>query len=286
MDWGTHVILAAKLLKSCGLDPGAAVYSDIPVIDNHPAHYHRVYAHILQNFPDFLDVALEVFGSAEFTHRDFAALNHRMETRVKELEAHLSVLPASDEKGRRLMEGKIYAHRRIVEESSVFAKHLDMAADLVGDPQVSRASTDRLAAALSLVSHPYFDVWNNPVQFFLPDCAFASARWDFWTKIDYMKFRGDFYKEKNITRFRLEMVEHPLWNTSVQPEALIKTIIIRMGEMGAPTIPYEVVDWGIRRFLRYLGIEQYQRAVKEIEFCHRLEEEIDRLIIRDFRRAA
>ncbi|MFQ5881664.1 MAG: hypothetical protein ACE5I9_04230 [Candidatus Methylomirabilales bacterium] len=284
MDWGTHVVLAAKLLKSCGLDPGAAVYSDIPVIDNKPAHFHRVYAHILENFPDFLDVALEVFGSAEFAQRDFAALNQRMEGKVKELEAHLNILPASDEMGRRLVEKKIYAHRRIVEEAPVFAEHLKVAATLVGDPQVSRASTDRLAAALSLLSHPYFDVWNNPVQFFLPDCAFASARWEFWPQIDYMKFRGDFYKDQCISRFRREMVQLSFWNTSLQPEAIIKTLIIRMGEMGAPTIPYEVVDWGIRRFLRYLGIDQYQRANKEIDFCHTLEVEIDRLILRDFRR--
>jgi len=167
MDWGTHVVMAAKLLKSCGLDPGAAVYSDIPVIDNKPAHFHRVYAHILENFPDFLDVALEVFGSKEFAQRDFAALKQRMEGKVKELEAHLNVLPASDGKGRRLTEKKIYAHRRIVEEAPVFAEHLQAAATLVDDPQVSRASTDRVAAAVSLLSHPYFDVWNNPVQFFL-----------------------------------------------------------------------------------------------------------------------
>lgn len=286
MDWGTHVVLAAKLLKSCGLDPGAAVYSDIPVIDNKPAHFHRVYAHILENFPDFLDIALEVFGSPEFAQRDFAALKQRMEGKVKELETHLHVLPASDGKGRRLIEKKIYAHRRIVEEASIFAEHLQAAATLVGDPQVSKASTDKLAAALSLLSHPYFDVWNNPVQFFLPDCAFASARWDFWTQIDYMKFRGDFYKEKNITRFRQGIVQSPVWNTSLQPEALIKALIIRMGEMGAPTIPYEVVDWGIRRFLRYLGIDQYQRANKELNFCHQLEAEIDRLILQDFKRDA
>lgn len=284
MDWGTHVVLAAKMLKTCGLDPGAAVYSDIPVIDNTPAHYHRVYAHILENFPDFLDVAIEVFGSPEFARRDFSALRQRMETKVKEFEAHLDILPASDDKGRQLTERKIYAHRRIVEECPVFSKHLETAASLVGDPQVSRVSTDRLAAALSLVSHPYFDVWNNPVQFFLPNSAFASARWEFWTKVDYMKFRGDFYKEKNITRFRQEMVQHPLWNVSLEPEAMIKALIIRMGEMGAPAIPYETVDWGIRRFLRNLGIDKYQRAPKEIEFCHQLETEIDNLIIRDFKR--
>ncbi len=286
MDRRTHVILAAKLLKTCGLDLGAAVYSYIPIIDKRPEHYYGIYGHTLENFREFLDVALEVFSSVDFAHRNFAALNQRMETKARELEAHLDILPVSDEQGRSRVEKKIYAHRRIVEEAPVFARHLDVAAEIVGDPRASRPSTDRLAAALSLLSHPYFDVWIRPVQFFLPDCAFASARWRLWTQIDYVKFRGDFYKEQNITWFQYEMSQHPLWNAPLQPEALIKTLIIRMGDMGAPTVPYEVVDGGIRRFLRYLGIDQYQRAVKEIEFCHRLEAEIDRLILQDFPRSA
>lgn len=284
MDWGTHVILAARLLRSSGLEPSAAIYSTLPMIDRQPAHYHGVYAHILDNFRDFLDVALEVFGSDEFSHRDFAALRDRMETTVQDLEAHLDILPVSDEKGWSLVERKIYTLRRIVEEAPVFATQLETAAILVGDPQVARPSTDRLAAALSLLSHPYFDVWINPVQFFLPDCAVASARWDCWTQVDFLRLRGEFYREEHITRFRQEITDSPLWNVPLQPEPLVKSIIIRMGDMGAPSVPYEVVDWGIRRFLRYLGIDQYQRAIKEIEFCHQLEEEIDRLIIHAFPR--
>jgi len=284
MDWGTHVILATRLLKSCGLDPGAAIYATLPIIDRQPTHYHGVYAHTLDNFRDFLDVALEVFSSDEFTRRDFGALHDRKESAIQDLEAHLNILPVSDEQGWHLVERKIYALRRIVEEAPVFAHHLETAATLVGDPQVGRPGTDRLAAAVSLLSHPYFDVWINPIQFFLPDCAFASARWDFWTAIDFMKFRGEFYREEHITRFRAQIGEHPLWNTPLEPEPLVKSLIIRMGDMAAPTVPYEVVDWGIRRFLRYLGIDQYQRAIKEIEFCHRLEEEIDRLILQDFPR--
>ncbi|MGH7422687.1 MAG: hypothetical protein ACREJ8_04565, partial [Candidatus Methylomirabilales bacterium] len=154
MDWGTHVILATRLLKSCGLDPGAAIYASLPIIDRQPTHYHGVYAHTLDNFRDFLDVALEIFPSDEFTRRDFGALHDRKESAIQELEAHLDILPVSDEKGWHLVERKIYALRRIVEEAPVFAHHLETAATLVGDPQVGRPGTDRLAAAVSLLSHP------------------------------------------------------------------------------------------------------------------------------------
>ncbi len=65
MDWGTHIVLAAKLRQSCGLDKGAAIYSNLPTIDTKPAHYHQVYAHNLENLPSILDVAMEIFGSEE-----------------------------------------------------------------------------------------------------------------------------------------------------------------------------------------------------------------------------
>lgn len=65
MDWETHIVLAAKLRQSCGLDKGAAIYSNLPTIDTNPAHYHQVYAHILENLPSIPDVAMEIFGSEE-----------------------------------------------------------------------------------------------------------------------------------------------------------------------------------------------------------------------------
>jgi len=89
MDWETHVVLAAKLLKSCDLDKGAAIYSNLPVIDNKPAHYHRVYAHILENQPSILDVALEIFGSEEIASRNFNALARRMTAKNDNLKKDL-----------------------------------------------------------------------------------------------------------------------------------------------------------------------------------------------------
>jgi sulfopyruvate decarboxylase subunit alpha len=284
MDWQTHVVLATRLLRSCGLDPGAAVYATLPTIDRHPAHYRGVYAHTLDNFRDVLDVALEIFGSTEFAARDFTALHERMRTAVRALDDHREILPVSDERGWHVVERKIYALTRIVHEAPAFAHTCAVAGDLVGDLRATRPTTDRLAAAVSLLSHTYFDLWLRPVQFFLPDCAFASARWHLWTRTDFMRFRGEFSHTEHITRFREAIAAHPLWNTPLNPEPLVKSLIIRMGDLGAPTVPYEVVDWGIRRFLRYLGIDQYQRAIKEIDFCHDLEEEIDHWILETFPR--
>jgi len=73
MDWGTHIVLSAKLLESCRLDKGATIYSDLPAIDIKPAHYHRVFAHILENIPCILDAGLDVFSGEEEPPKFFAS---------------------------------------------------------------------------------------------------------------------------------------------------------------------------------------------------------------------
>lgn len=284
MDWGTHMVLAARLLDSSNLDVGAAIYSVIPVIDQKPAHFHRVYAHILENQPDFLDVTLELFKRPEVAKRDFSALNRYISEKAGQLEKEFAATPPNDAKKRMMLEKKIYAFRRIGEETPGFLKLLDDAKDLVGDKRVTEISTDKLSAAVSLLSHTFFDTYNNPVQIFLPACSLCSAQWDFWSKIDYMKFRGDFYKPENIVPFRKEIANSKVWNTKLKPEALMKAIIIRLGEMGQPAIPYEVVDMGVRDFLRYMDINEYQKADAELKFLRDLEDEIAAIIYKKFSR--
>lgn len=285
MDWGTHMVLAAKLLESSKLDVGAAIYSVIPVIDQKPAHFHRVYAHILENQPDFLDVTLELFNRPEITKRDFKALEQFISSKVGLLEKEFNQTPANDAVKKGGIEKKIYAFQRIGEEIPGFIKLLDDARDVVGDERVSKISTDKLSAAVSLLSHTFFDTYNNPVQIFLPTCSLCSAQWDFWSKIDYMKFRGDFYKPESIIPFRKEIAKSPVWKAVLKPEALMKAMIIRLGEMGQPAIPYEIVDMGVRDFLRYMNVDEYQRADAELKFLHDLENEISSIIYKKFSRS-
>ena len=284
MDWGTHVVLAAKLLESCGLDKGSAIYSVIPVIDKEPPHFHRVYAHILANQPEFLEVAMELFSSQELKDRDFPALNKRVKAEVQDLRRELESVRSNGYNARHHIENKIYAYERITEEAPVFVEHADAAVDIVGDKGIRNITRHKMSAAVSLLSHLYFDLWNNPVQVFLPESSYCSAQWKFWTDIDYMRFRSDFYKPTSINAFRKEIVASPVWNTRVRPEAMIKAMIIRLGEGGQPSIPYEVVDQGIRDFMRYMDINDYQRADEELEFCHKLENTIRESIFSEYKR--
>ncbi len=269
MDWTTHIVLAAKLLESCDCDKGAAVYSELPAIDIKPAHYHRVYAHILENQPDILDAALGVLGSNVDSEYMLNLLRLSL-GRVKD--KYLDTV-------RR----KIYAYTRIEEQKQEFLKITNEMADFMGDKDIAVISKDKLSAAVSLLSHLYFDTFNNPVQVFLPSSSVCSAQWKFWDSIDYMKFRGNFYEDACIVPFRKAMAESNIWKTSLDPAAMLKAMIIRLGEMGQPGVTYEVVDIAVRDFLRYMDVD-YKRVDKEMAFCRKLETEMSKLMSKDFKR--
>ncbi len=285
MDWGTHVVLSAKLLESCGLEKGGAIYSVIPVIDKEPPHFHRVYAHILSNQPEFLDVAMELFSSEEVKRRDFKALRRKVEGTVSELMDRMKAISVNGFEEKRGIENKIYAYKRITEETPTFLQHADMAREIVGDSRVTQISCDKMSAAVSLLSHIYFDLWNNPVQVFLPGSSYCSAHWAFWDNIDYMRFRSDFFKPDSINAFRREIAQSPVWDCQLKPEALVKAMIIRLGELSEPKVPYETVDMGIRDFMRYMNINEYQRADRELDFCHQLEKTITDTIYSQYKRS-
>jgi len=262
MDWGTHIVLAAKLLGCCGLDKGAAIYSDLPAIDIKPAHYHRVYAHILENLPSLLDVALEIFGSDEVAHRDFGSLTKRVKTKVGTLRDARS----------------IYAYTRIAEETETFIGEVNEGKELLDDESIARISRDKMSAGVSLISHLYFDTFNNPVQAFLPYSSRTSAQWDLWDNIDYMRFRSEFYSESSITAFRREITQNGIWDVKLSPPAIIKAMIISIGEVSDPAIKYDIIDSAVRKFLRYMDVSKYQRVDSEIGFLCLLEDEIIRAI--------
>lgn len=55
-------------------------------------------------------------------------------------------------------------------------------------------------------------------------------------------------------------------------------MIIRMGEMAKPDINYEIIDYSIRSFFTYLGINKYLRVDREIKFLRRFEEEMIKIL--------
>lgn len=243
MDHLTHIVMSYKLLQSCGCDKRAAIYSLLPVLDREPAHFHRVYGHIISNFPRILTTAIHVF-----------------------VDNSVSVDKGS------------YEYKRISEDKEYYLSLVKKASAIIKDDSILNPSSEKLDGGLSLLSHIYFDTYNNPVQTFLPDSVYSSGQWDFWRNVGYLTFRTKFYRDDVISVFRKELLNDKLWNVKVNPYTLVKAMIIRLGDLSMPGVKYEVVDWKIREYLRFLGLDEYKRPDRELRFCKNLEKRITALI--------
>jgi len=297
MDWETHIVLAGKVLEACDLPKGAAIYSVLPVIDIEPIHYHRQYAHLLANQPLMVEIACDIFATPECRARDFSALRRRMAAVVADLEATAAVAeadPTPSHFERLEARNRVYFTRRIAEEAEGFiTRELAGAVQVLG-PEASEISTDRLAASLSLISHTYFDTFNNPVGVFIPLAANYSAHWDLFGSIDYLEYKASFYRPDLIGPFRRAMGESDIWRRPFPQEgtdggtrrpvaleagrpydgaALIKAMIQRLGAL-APGISPGSVELAIRNVLATLDLKQIVQADRELRFCRALEAEI------------
>lgn len=258
MDHVTHISMAYRLLEACDLDKTATIYSLLPAIDRIPDHYHRLYAHIINNFPCTLASALDVFA------------NHQVE-RFWKFENGGYYEQKIDEQS--------YLYKRVKEDKEYFTNIVKSVTPLIGEFSTLAPSRDIISASVALLSHIYFDTFNNPVQAFLPDSVCASGQWGFWGNVGYMNFRERFYVENVIQNFRKQLFENEIWNVKLEPFTLIKSMIIRMGDLSQPGIEYETVDNKIRDFLRLLDCNEYVRPDKELKFCKALENTIAQLIV-------
>lgn len=246
MDHVTHLVMVYKLLKSCRCDPGSSIYSVLPALDREPAHFHRVYAHVISNFPRMLINATHIFCD------DWP------------LDLHL------DENS--------YEFERISVDSEYYLNLVKKSSEIIGDDSILEVKPDLIGAGLSLLSHLYFDTFNNPVQAFLPESVYPSGQWDFWKNVDYMLFRTKFYTNSALSVFHKGLLNSKIWNADISPSKMIKSMIIRLGDLSQPGTSYEVVDSRVRKYLKFLGWTRYERVDKELQFCKELEKEIELLI--------
>ena len=243
MDHLTHVVMSYKLLQSCGCDKSCSIYSLLPALDREPAHFHRVYGHIISNFPTIIASAIHVFADESYP-----------------------------------VDESSYEFGRVKEDKEYFLDLAKQASSIIDDDSILNPCADKLGAGISLLSHIYFDTYNNPVQAFLPDSVHSSGQWDFWKTIGYLSFRTNFYREDIISAFRKRLFEDKIWDEKLNPYALIKAMIIRLGDLASPGVKYEVVDWKMREYLRFLGLDEYKRPDNELRFCKNLETRITALI--------
>ena len=301
MDWETHLILAGKLLGDCNLPMGGCIYSVLPAIDIKPLAFHRQYAHVLANQMLLIDAALEIYSMEEFKKRDFPALRQKTGEKLAILkkEREKTEKGNASKKEKRLARNRAYFYERVAETAEGFVKNELSGATKILGKEAGDVSTDLVTAAVSLVSHTYFDTFNNPVSVFYPYAPNYAAHWPFWEEIDYLNFKETFYDDENISKFRTHMRDSSVWNTEVDPTyerdktireriekemgkpynpyGMIKAMIERLGDL-APGVDYEAVDYAIRDFLSYLGCKEIIHSDRERLFLLNVEREIKRLI--------
>ena len=261
MDPNLNMIFAEKILEVCDADKHATIYSLLPLIDHEPHYFKGVYAYNIGGIPKIVDSAIEVLANRK-----------------------MNVARSS------------YEYIRILKEKENLILHLSEAKKN-GSEIITKISDDKVMAALALLSHIYLESFVRPIQFFLPHSSACSGQWKLWENNHYFKFLEKMNEHVFVSNFKEKITRNKVWNSEFKPEefseivrrrlnkenafekrlnaeAMIKAIIIRMGEIAQPNINYEVIDYSIRSFFTYLGTKQYLRVDREIEFLRRLEKEI------------
>ena len=262
MDKLTNGVLSAKLLEVCGCDIDYTPYSFISIADENL----KLYTHSLHNIPYLIDSSIEILTG-------------------KKTEA---------------AKNSIYYKHLKKEQENILKKFNDVCS-LINTKGKIKIGENKTYAGLSAISNLYFDSFTRPIQFFLPHSSVCSGRWDFWDNIDFFSFKEKLQDKKFNFEVREKIIQSKVWNTKfdskefpfivqrrlikekllnkkLNPEGMVKAMIIRLGELGRPLINYEILDFSIREFFTYLGVNKYQRIDREINFLQKLDNEVIKIL--------
>jgi hypothetical protein len=98
------------------------------------------------------------------------------------------------------------------------------------------------SVVLSYVSHVYQDVFNNPMQAFLPRSVYPCGKWEFWAELDFVNFRTTLYADENIRAFRSEMYSAALWQRKLRLPPLLRAMLSRTAATSIVSIPQSLVN--------------------------------------------
>jgi len=207
MDSLTHIYFAEKLLRITGRNRSAAVCSLFPQIDRAPAYFHRMYGHPFFQIPRLAPIAMSVYADGEIPeeHVGEYAWSRYLEERPR-------------------MQGFVEEFER---ETGVSITPFDC---------------DHVSMIIGWTSHTYQDIFNNPMQGFLPRSVYPSGKWELWASLDAIDFRSRLYQPENIAAFREEFFSDPLWNVTLDPAALVYAMVIRTATASIVQIPRQLVD--------------------------------------------
>ena len=276
-----HLYFARQILKVCQLDEQAAYLANLPSFIKQKHTYNNVFIQPLSHLPDMLEVVVHIFASLD-------KQGHDEQKTLKYIEPALKSLQQDMQNSTNYME-RYYYHRK-----HFFYKQILHALKEISNQYTSMSGEKRIlrslfgkenegALFLSFLSFVYFGLWLTPSQLFSPMSSLCSGSWDLWEEVDYFKLLEEFLPESE-TEFFSEIYSSAIWDEPLNHFSLIKAMLIRMGEKGSPSIPYSIVDGTMRKFLRFLGLNEYKRVDAELEFLMNYESQQEELFRKLFKK--
>jgi hypothetical protein len=118
-----------------------------------------------------------------------------------------------------------YAESRFLEERPRMQQFAGTYEEITGS-HIQPFGPDATSATLAWVSHTYQDIFNNPMQAFLPDSVYPCGKWALWGDLDDpINFRRVLYEDSAITEFRADFFERDFWIVELSGFALIKAMV-------------------------------------------------------------
>lgn len=243
MDSLTHVYFADKLLQISGGDRSAAVASLFPQIDREPAYFHRMYGHPFFQIRRLAAIGAGVYGTG----------------RIDE---------TTDDP---------YPWHRFSVERPRMRKFVQDYERETGEV-ISPLTASIEDVILAFVSHTYQDVFNNPMQGFLPYHVYPCGKWELWNSFDDpIAFRTVLYRPENISAFREEFFGDEIWKSSIDSVALICAMVERTAASCLVRVPERVISAAVRSLDGGSGTEQ-SHADEALEWLLEHESMLERLI--------
>lgn len=261
MDIKTKLVLTTKLLELCGNDKENAVYSFLTGLEKTPTHFSKTYFNSINSIPNLIESVSEVFCQKK-----------------------TNIAKTS------------YEFKKTKENQQNFMQLINENKDLINLKDI-KLEDNKTKMALGIISSIYLESFVRPIQFFLPHSSACSGQWNFWENDNYFKFLEKINEKKFFIEFKEKIMKSEIWSTKFKPEdfpeiikrrlikekacekkldpnAMIKAMIIRLGEMAKPNINYEIIDYSIRNFFTYLNTNKYLRVDRETKFLRMFEKEI------------
>jgi hypothetical protein len=240
MDRLSHIAFAKGLLKVAGENTNMAYLSIVPLIDAEPSFLHRLQCHPLVKGPLLVKCALNVFGSKS-----------KPAPRVPE---------------------ETYDLKRLLEEKDDIANTF-MTTENAGLKDME--FDEGFGALLSVLSHPYFDTYNNAVQALAPYETYCAGQYEMWKKVDYFNFRVKWYKE-TAPQVREKVLSEDFWNVRFTAAEMVKGLIHRVAAFTQPGVPLE----SIRKIEKDLEVNDVPFNSEVEEFFIKLENSIETNLVK------